>query len=190
MLIKTAITKNLKKFGLLLGCFLMFASSAEANRGYYRRANTFKPTFALSASAGLTMYEGLYEDNIGVYEDVSLAHGIVGIAGHLWVHPNLSLDLGLDYQFITDFDTNRSFSYVSLKPGIRVRHRRIYVRGALDVGVAQGQDPIVFGFLIGVGARVPISHQLRFFGEIDFQVIAAAGYVLPFNAKLGVEMMF
>lgn len=180
---------------LALACSSMFAlipSHADAYRGRHRynRHMNFKPRFALSVSAGLTLYDSTYEDEFGLYEDTAFSHGIIGVSGHYWIHPNVSLDLGLDSHFITDYDARQSWGYVSLKPGARLRFGMFYLRGALDLAFADRKDPVLFGFLIGAGIRIPVTRKMRFFSEMNYQYLAGSGYMMPVHFKGGLEMVF
>lgn len=193
MLSKTNSTMQYKRVLLALSClsFLWLAapSQADARWGHHRH-HRFQPRMAISLTGGLTLYDGEYVDEYGTYTDTALSHGIIGVGAHLWIHPNLSLDLGIDSHLITDYDTGEEWGYISFKPGARVRFGLFYLRGALDFAFGDAKSPVLIGFLVGAGIRVPISRRLRFIAEVDYQFLAGNGFVMPVNAKAGVEFVF
>jgi len=181
----------MKKLGWVVACFsllVMFSNTADAYRHY--RGKRFTPRFAASLSGGLTVYNNEYVDQFGVYEDAAFSHGIVGVSGHFWIHPSLSIDLGLDYHFLTDYQSGNGVAFTSIKPGVRVKFGIFYLRGALDMAFGEGKKAMLFGFLAGAGVRVPIARRVRVFGELDMHVLFGTGYVLPLNFKSGLEVVF
>lgn len=160
----------------------------------YRREHRFQPRFSMSVAGGLTFYDGYFYDEYGVYRDTSFSHALAAVNGHFWVHPNVSLDLGLSAHFLTYFYEDAGWGYFSIKPGIRARVGLFYFRGALDIafgdpGIREG-GPFLFGFLFGAGIRFPVGPRLRFFGEIDYQYIFCDGAYMPIYFQLGMEFMF
>ena len=182
--------QNLILLASLFSMILLLPFSAEAKyRPFRYRGHSFRPRFAISASAGFTMYDNEYYDENGAYDEASFSHGVLGVGAHLWIHPSLSLDLGFDAHFITNYETNNSWSYVSFKPGVRVLFlKAFYLRGALEIAsCGETKDPFLLGFLVGGGIRVRMGWRLRAFGEVDFQYIITNNTMLPVNFKLGIE---
>lgn len=125
----------------------------------------------------------------------ALTYGLAEVGGHLWIHPNLSLDLNVGAHFITDDIDGFEWGYVSVKPGIRAKFGIFYLRGALDLVItgdrsARHKRAVLFGFLLGAGIRVPVSRRVRLFAELDFQVLFADVYYLPFYGQAGIEVVF
>lgn len=176
---------------------------AEAYWGYkdwrYRgRKNTYtyRPRFALSVSGGVHFVDTYMSD---IYDDVAYAFsfGVLELGGHLWIHPNLSIDLAVGAHLVTDDVNGATWGYVSVKPGIRARFGWFYLRGALDLAFSEGSDtgalrrrPVLFGFLLGAGVRVPITRRVRAFGELDFQFLFSDFFFMPFYGKVGLEFVF
>lgn len=186
-------------------CFwltVLSPSSAEAYWGYrqYREAPpapAFRPRFGISLSGGLHF--------VDFYNDSSYAftYGVVEGGAHLWIHPNISLDLGIGTHFLANNWSGQGWGYVSFKPGARFRFGLFYLRTALDIGVGTPQSPsasrsraaeetvMLFGLLVGLGVRVPVSRHVRLFAELDYQFnFAPDPLMMPFYGKLGVEVVF
>lgn len=194
----------MKKVLLFLAAMVCFgaitlpAENADAHwryRRYKRFKRTFRPVFSMTASGGLHFVD-VYDTNSNYLNDsYAFAYGMAEVGGHLWIHPNLSLDLNVGGHFVTPqgYD-NRGWGYVSIKPGIRARMRWFYVRGALDITAgaddARRNSAVLFGFLLGVGARVKVTRRLRLFAEIDYQYLFADRFYMPFYGQLGLEFMF
>ncbi len=162
------------------------------HRRHFRfRGRVFRPRFSISASGGFTMYNKEYEDEYGVYEEAAFSHGVIGTSAHLWIHPALSLDLGMDLHFITNHETKNSWSYLSFKPGVRVRFGVFYFRSALDFASCDKEkDPFLVGMLLGGGLRIPLGFRLRAFLELDFQYYFTSMTAIPLSGKFGLEYIF
>jgi len=184
-----------------LGAFLLPPDTAEAYWGYrrYKRYNhqKFRPRFSLSFSGGLHFVD-VYGSSRGriTSEDYSFAFAVFEAAGHLWIHPNLSLDLALGTHILTKDGTGDSFAYGTVKPGVRLKlGRLLYLRGAFDLafsGENARHKVLMYGFLVGIGIRAKISRYTRFFAELDYQMRFSADrpYIMPFYGQIGFEVMF
>jgi hypothetical protein len=183
-----------KRFAGLLACLAFsfgLLSSGAAEAWKHQRVQRFQPRFSLSIAGGLTLYDGVYYDAMGEYTATAFSQAQTGVGAHFWVHPNFSLDLGLDANFVADYDTGEGWAYLSLKPGVRARVSIFYFRAALDLAFGDPDHTMLFGFLLGVGVRIPIGRTVRFFSELDYQFLFASDYgYMPFNFKLGLEFMF
>ncbi|TNE43450.1 MAG: hypothetical protein EP343_33430 [Deltaproteobacteria bacterium] len=166
----------------------------RGNRSTYR----FQPRFALSISGGLHFVD-TYINTQDAYNDFSpaFAFGMFELGGHLWVHPNLSIDLAVAGHLTFSDIVGADWGYVSIKPGIRARFGYFYLRGALDIAFSEEPNransyrrPILFGFLIGVGVRVPVSRMVRVFGELSYQFMFSDFFYMPFYGKVGLEFVF
>ncbi len=155
-----------------------------------RSTYRFRPRFALSLTGGVHFVD-TYSDIPGV----TFGFGILELGGHLWVNPHLSLDLALGTHLAMDNYYENRWGYVSFKPGIRARFGWFYLRAALDLAIGEAiasthQGPVLFGFLVGLGVRIPISRLIRLIGEIDYQFMFANVFFMPFYGKIGVEFVF
>lgn len=174
-------------------------STADAYWGYRQyeaSAPAFRPRFGVSLSGGLHF--------VDFFDDASYAftYGVVEGGLHLWLHPNISLDLGIGTHLLANNWTGQGWGYVSFKPGARFRFGLFYARVALDIGVgspqmsprarAAAEDTVMlFGILVGLGVRIPVSRHVRLFGELDYQFnFAPDPLMMPFYGKLGVEVVF
>lgn len=181
----------------LMAASSMMPSTAEAYWGYrhYRGPGPghvavyrFRPRFAMTLSGGLHFVDHFAQDT------TPLAYGMLELGGHLWIHPNLSIDLNVGTHFVTD-GIDSEWGYFSIKPGIRAKFGLFYIRGALDIALtgrdqARHRRAALFGFLIGAGIRVPVGRRVRLFGEIDYQFLFADIYYMPFYGQAGVEVVF
>jgi hypothetical protein len=198
------------KKAILLFCALMglgvmtyAPSNAEAYWGYreYRSPGPipdtgfvkvccrFRPRFSMTLSGGLHFVDAL-EDGT-----TPLTYAMAELGTHLWIHPNLSIDLNLGTHFITDDIDGHEWGYFSIKPGIRAKFGIFYLRGALDIALtndrgARHKRPVLFGFLIGAGIRVPVARRVRLFAELDYQFLFADVYYMPFYGQTGIEVVF
>jgi len=148
----------------------------------------FRPRFALSVAGGLHFVDTFVDDTM------PLTYGMLSLNGHLWVHPNLSIDLGLGTHFVTN-GIDSEWGYFSIKPGVRAKFGIFYLRGALDIALTGKNQALhkrvaLFGFLIGAGLRIPVGRRVRLFGEIDYQILFADIYYMPFYGQAGVEVVF
>lgn len=178
--------------------------SVEAYWGYrdwqYGHGSTyqFRPRFALSLTGGFHFVD-TYVNPRNHYDDFSPAFsfGMVELGGHLWVHPNISIDLAVAGHFAFNDLTGAEWGYVSVKPGMRVRFGWFYLRTAVDLAFSEAPDrstarrrPVLFGLLFGVGVRIPVSRIVRIIGELDYQVYFSDLYYMPFYGKVGLEFVF
>lgn len=185
---------------LLALATLSFSHKAEAqDYGYYPppayQRPAFRPQFSLTISGGLHFVDVYSQDTRYQQDAYGLGHGMLEIGAHLWIHPNLSIDLGVGGHFTTpQIPGVASWGYISLKPGIRARLGVFYIRGAVDLifGERDQRRPTIalFGFLVGAGIRIPVGRSLRLFAEIDYQFLFAETYYMPFYGQVGLEFMF
>ncbi|MEM1009492.1 MAG: hypothetical protein AAGJ35_10855 [Myxococcota bacterium] len=187
-----------------LTCFwigMVPVEEVEAYWGYrkYRRAErrrVFRPRFSLSLSGGIHFVDIHGDQSYG------FSYGLIELGGHVWVHPNISLDLNVGTHLAANRWSGTGWGYVSFKPGVRFRLGLIYFRTALDLGVGRPQlradsvfrdDPtlFLFGILIGGGIRIPMSRYVRFFAELTYQFnFSPEPVMMPFYGQLGFEVMF
>lgn len=191
---------------LLTGSLLALwpTQDAEAYWGYrdwqYNNASTyrFRPRFALSLTGGFHFVDN-YVHPGDPYNDFSPAFsfGMVELGGHLWVHPNISIDLAVAGHLAFNNLSGAEWGYISLKPGFRARFGWFFVRGALDVAFSEAPDratsrrrPVLFGLLVGIGIRIPVSRVVRVIGELDYEVFFSDIVYMPLYGKVGLEFVF
>jgi hypothetical protein len=163
--------------------------------GGYHSGQRFQPRFSMTLSGGFHFIDTYVDD----YGDVShpFTYGMMELGGHVWVHPNISIDLNVGAHLAMNNLIGAEWGYVSVKPGARVRFRWFYLRGALDIAFSDRQEyykqkrrPILFGFLVGMGVRIPVGYRMRLFAELDYQFLFTDYYYMPFYGQLGLEYIF
>lgn len=184
-----------------LATFLVLAlpaNNAEAYWGFRHFNNGYQPRLSVSISGGAHFVD--YNETTTDY----MSYGVVEGGLHYWIHPNLSLDLGIGTHFLSagnewDGYSDPLWGYFSIKPGVRARFGIFYLRAALDLAVGatcidkntKEVQTTLFGMLFGAGIRIPVSRRMRFFGELNYQVLFGAAPVhMPFYGKMGLEFMF
>lgn len=153
------------------------------------RVYHFRPRFSVSFSGGLHFVDA-FEDGA-----TALTHGMAELGTHLWLHPNLSIDLNLGTHFLIDDVNGVEWGYMSVKPGFRAKFGIFYLRGALDLAITgraheKHKRAVLFGFLLGAGLRIPVGRKVRIFGEIDYQILFADIYYMPVYGQAGIEVVF
>ncbi|MCB9639611.1 MAG: hypothetical protein H6727_12025 [Myxococcales bacterium] len=183
--------------------FLMALPTEDAEaywgyRTYEHSRQIFKPRFSLTLSGGLHFVD-FYGDGSNGF-----TYGLVEAGGHLWVHPNISIDLNVGGHLTANNWTGKGWGYVSIKPGVRFRFGIFYLRTALDLGfgapqvspsyaarISNDTTLFLFGVLLGAGLRIPVSRHVRIFGELTYQFnFMPDPLYMPFYGQLGVEVVF
>jgi len=194
---------------LVFGTFLTVwpTQQADAYWGYRRgrrHSNYYqasrsrsRPRFSLSLAGGIHFVDTYMDDEYDDYSN-SFTTGMLELGAHLWLNSVISLDLNAGAHITVNDMTGSEWGYVSFKPGIRIRFGHYYIRGALDLAISEEPDnrhnstrrPFLFGFLLGVGLRVPVSRHVRLFAELDYQFLFSDIYYMPFYGQLGIEYVF
>ena len=194
----------MKKMLLLipaLACLFLVALPAEEAEAYwgYRQyehaRTTFRPRFAVSLSGGIHFVDFFQDGSYG------FTYGIVQLGGHLWIHPNISIDLGVAGHLTASNWSGAGWGYIGIKPGVRFRLGLFYLRTALDFGfgdpqqtprrAAEPSNPFLMGILLGAGIRLPVTRNFRAFGELTYQFnFTPEPLYMPFYGQVGVEVVF
>ncbi|MCK6510286.1 hypothetical protein L6R29_10000 [Myxococcota bacterium] len=194
-------------FWIPLACLFWVSLPAQEAEAYWGYRNytverqTFRPRFSVTLAGGLHFVD--FFDN-GSY---GFTYGLIEAGGHLWVHPNISIDLNVGGHLTANNWSGQGWGYLSIKPGARFRFGIFYLRAAVDLGFGSPQvspttatdmrsrskesSLFLFGILMGAGLRIPVSRHVRVFGELTYQFnFSPDPLYMPFYGQVGVEVVF
>lgn len=160
---------------------ILTAADADA---YRKSGRWFRPKVGVSLSGGLTM--------LGTHDAGFAQYAIVQVGAHLWIAPRIAIDVVGAFNRST---SDMVESWWSVMPGVRIvlGPTPFYLRGALDIGYMPGgrRTFVIFGGLVGVGARWRVSRHMRLFGEVDVPILYQPDeFVVPVYVQGGVEFVF